>query len=243
MSQIPVKEQFVVHALKAFTSGEITNPLEIQGVKPRASAGNLAPSGQHGDRVPRPGTPDGLTVYTDPEDIPFGKPKVVYALAWTHDKARKFKTKAGKKKPWESVEPKLRAWKRWYERQGWTIYGAATGGWHIAKSPNPRVVHNKREPFDIYIGRPSKWGNPFSHKEGTRAEFKVETRQQAIDAYAEWIQTQPELLADLHELRGKTLGCWCSPLPCHGDVLSELAGSTLHAAIIREYDQQTKKRL
>jgi hypothetical protein len=82
-----------------------------------------------------------------------------------------------------------------------------------------RVVHCKREPYDVYIGRPSKWGNPFTHKPGTAARFRVSTRQEAIDAYAEWITTQPHLLADLHELKGKVLGCWCKPKACHGDVL------------------------
>jgi len=86
-----------------------------------------------------------------------------------------------------------------------------------------KVVHNKREPFDVYIGRPSKWGNPFSHQDGTLAEFKVGTRDEAVDAYAEWIKTQPDLLASLHELRGKVLGCWCAPKRCHGDVLVVLA--------------------
>ena len=87
----------------------------------------------------------------------------------------------------------------------------------------PRVVHNKREPFDVYIGRPSKWGNPFSHKDGTLAEFRVATRDEAVDAYAVWIETQPELLDSLGELRGKVLGCWCAPQRCHGDVLLALA--------------------
>lgn len=88
-----------------------------------------------------------------------------------------------------------------------------------------RVVHFKRGPFpfDVYIGRPSKWGNPFSHLDGTLAEFKVASRDEAISAYREWIQTQPDLLASLSELKGKTLACWCHPLPCHGDVLAELA--------------------
>jgi len=35
----------------------------------------------------------------------------------------------------------------------------------------------------------------------------------------------PELLAALPELRGKDLVCWCSPLPCHADVLLELANA------------------
>lgn len=78
------------------------------------------------------------------------------------------------------------------------------------------VVHCKVDPFDVYIGRPSKWGNPFVvDLDGTRAEV--------IEKYKNWIQTQPDLLNSLHELKGKVLGCWCSPKPCHGDVLTELA--------------------
>lgn len=78
------------------------------------------------------------------------------------------------------------------------------------------VVHCKRAPFDVYIGRPGKWGNPFTiGKDGTR--------EQVIAKYEAWLKTQPALLAQLPELKGKTLGCWCSPQPCHGDVLERLA--------------------
>lgn len=88
-----------------------------------------------------------------------------------------------------------------------------------------RIVHIKKEAYDVYIGRPSKWGNPFTHlKEDTKAEFVVATREIAISKYREWILTQPALLNDLHELKDKTLGCWCRPHSCHGDVLIELIG-------------------
>lgn len=87
------------------------------------------------------------------------------------------------------------------------------------------VVHCKRESYDVYIGRPSKWGNPFSHKPG-KGECQVDTVEQAIECYRRWIVTQPSLMADLHELRGKVLGCWCKPGPCHGDILLELAERT-----------------
>ena len=81
---------------------------------------------------------------------------------------------------------------------------------------NTLVVHWKRSRYDVYIGRPSKWGNPFSiGKDGTREDV--------VQKYEEWIQTQPHLLKDLSELRGKILGCWCAPLACHGDVLVRLA--------------------
>lgn len=86
-----------------------------------------------------------------------------------------------------------------------------------------RVVHCKKEPFDVYIGRPSKWGNPFTHKAGTKADVIVSNRDEAVAKYEEWILNQPQLLKSLHELKGKTLGCWCKPQSCHGDVLVKLA--------------------
>jgi len=80
-----------------------------------------------------------------------------------------------------------------------------------------RVVHCKRSPYDVYIGRPGPFGNPFEiGKDGTREEV--------VEKYAEWVLTQPELLAIIKtELKGKVLACWCAPKLCHGDILVELA--------------------
>jgi hypothetical protein len=78
-----------------------------------------------------------------------------------------------------------------------------------------RVVHCKKDQFDIYIGRPGPFGNPFViGRDGNR--------QEVIRKYREWIVNQPDLMDRIEELRGKVLGCWCSPEPCHGDVLVEL---------------------
>ena len=78
-----------------------------------------------------------------------------------------------------------------------------------------QVVHCQRSPYDVYIGRPSKWGNPFPlEDENDRCEV--------IEKYRAWILKQPELMAALNELEDKVLGCWCAPKPCHGDVLIEL---------------------
>lgn len=80
-----------------------------------------------------------------------------------------------------------------------------------------KVVH-KREHHDVYIGRPSKWGNPFIiGRDGTREEV--------IAKYEVWLKNNAELMAALPELKGKTLGCWCAPRACHGDVLLRLANS------------------
>lgn len=85
-----------------------------------------------------------------------------------------------------------------------------------------RVVNRYKEPCDVYIGRPSKWGNPFSHRDGTLAECKVDTLEEAIVAYEMWVRSRPELMKALGELRDKALGCTCKPRPCHGDVLVRL---------------------
>jgi len=78
-----------------------------------------------------------------------------------------------------------------------------------------KIVHCNKENFDIYIGRPSKWGNPFR-------EGKDGTRKEVINKYRKYILSNKELLDSLGELEGKTLGCWCKPKACHGDVLIEL---------------------
>lgn len=85
-----------------------------------------------------------------------------------------------------------------------------------------RVVHCKREKFDVYIGRPSKWGNPFTFKAGTIADFVV-PYDEVLPRYEAWLREQPHLMSSIHELRGKVLGCWCAPKMCHGDVLARLA--------------------
>lgn len=78
-----------------------------------------------------------------------------------------------------------------------------------------KVVNKYKESYDVYIGRGSKWGNPFVvGKDGTREEV--------IKKYHKWILGQFGLMASLYQLKGKTLGCFCKPKDCHGDVLVEL---------------------
>lgn len=76
------------------------------------------------------------------------------------------------------------------------------------------VVRLSRQPYDVYIGRPSKYGNPFRIGENG-------TRDEVCDLYARWLREEvvkdPELLNDILGLHGKRLGCYCAPLRCHGD--------------------------
>jgi len=88
-----------------------------------------------------------------------------------------------------------------------------------------RIVHIKTQPYDICIGRPSTWGNPYSHKRGTKAEFLVGSRKEAVEKYENYLINNPELMNSILELKGKTLGCWCKPKSCHGDILVKWAES------------------
>ncbi len=70
----------------------------------------------------------------------------------------------------------------------------------------------------VFVGRPSIWGNPFIvGRDGDRAEV--------IQKYRLWLPTRPQLLQRLPELKDGILVCYCHPLPCHADVLAELANA------------------
>jgi len=71
------------------------------------------------------------------------------------------------------------------------------------------------------LGRPSKWGNPFSHKPWSKAQFRTSCKAESLVKHREWILKSPEFIQAIKtELRGKILGCWCdNPYACHGYIL------------------------
>ncbi len=78
-----------------------------------------------------------------------------------------------------------------------------------------KVVNLRKEKYDVYISRGSKWGNKFLiGRDGYREDV--------IRKYKEWIMKNDYLLSCLDELKDKVLGCYCKPLACHGDILVEL---------------------
>ena len=84
---------------------------------------------------------------------------------------------------------------------------------------------NHNEEFDVYIGRGTLWGNPFPMEQETD-KFK---RNVVIEKYKiffkEEIVSDPKKLKLLLTLKGLRLGCHCSPLPCHGDVIANFLNS------------------
>jgi len=86
-----------------------------------------------------------------------------------------------------------------------------------------KVVNLKHEDYDVYIGRGSKWGCPYTviKDRPTLAKEIVNSKEEALSKYKEYVLNSPELMESLDELDGKVLGCFCKPELCHGDVLLE----------------------
>jgi hypothetical protein len=98
-------------------------------------------------------------------------------------------------------------------------------------------VHFRKYNHDVYIGRPSKWANPFTHKDldKTRAEYQVASRKEAIENFEKYLHSSG-LINDIGELRNKVLGCWCCNKPadgsektflCHGQVIAKYLNNEL----------------
>ena len=91
-----------------------------------------------------------------------------------------------------------------------------------------RVLNKRTDdiPLDaIYVGRPGKWGNPFKIGSTLNKVGEICTREKSIRLYRFRLETMEAIgkAMPLEELRGKDLVCWCAPLPCHADILLELA--------------------
>lgn len=85
----------------------------------------------------------------------------------------------------------------------------------MPKLYNARKVGRPNGP--VYIGRPSEWGNPFPFGPGV-------TREESIRLFEEWFVKDAERVARAKRLlKGKDLVCWCTPKPCHGEVLMRIA--------------------
>lgn len=128
----------------------------------------------------------------------------------------------------------------------WNKYADLTAPPPYVEPPAPKttVVNLRKEYYTVYIGRaaPGEWahdmtdrynyGNPFSTMPDSMASVRVSSHKEAITAYKQWLQgthwhaVEPArrqwILDTLHELKGKTLGCFCKPKPCHGDILVEM---------------------
>lgn len=110
------------------------------------------------------------------------------------------------------------------------------------------VVNQHKSKFSKYIGRDSRnamhFGNPFFVTNKKTKLGKVETAnlRECLLAFNDWLDgtrfqdVEPErrqwVLDNLEQLRGETLGCFCKPKACHGDIYRvKLGEMTLEEAL------------
>ncbi len=91
----------------------------------------------------------------------------------------------------------------------------------LSPEKRTRAVNMRDEPYDVYIGRPSEgltgpFGNPFRAGEALK-RFR--------EYFLERVGRDTEFRAQVLALRGKRLGCYCKPKPCHGDIIAEWVDS------------------
>jgi len=86
------------------------------------------------------------------------------------------------------------------------------------KRRKTKLVNRKIDYEDIYIGRGSPFGNPY-------IEGKDGTRKEVIEKYRDWfykrINKKPRFKRAVEALRGRRIGCYCVPKPCHGQIIVE----------------------
>lgn len=100
-----------------------------------------------------------------------------------------------------------------------------------------RVVNSRSETYGVYIGRRKEafhFGNPFTSGTSVITSLTVPTRYDSIKACYDWLAgtdhytVEPRrrqwVLEKIESLRGETLGCFCKPKACHGDVFRVLLG-------------------
>jgi hypothetical protein len=89
------------------------------------------------------------------------------------------------------------------------------------------VVNLRTHPYDVYIGRAGHghdgyFGNPYK----TRWDIRGATLKKYRAYFEHRLATDPEFKARVLALKGKKLGCFCKPHPCHGDIIAEYVNNS-----------------
>ena len=95
---------------------------------------------------------------------------------------------------------------------------------HPLRIQRSRIAGSRMPKDAIYVGRPTKWGNPY------KASDFVGSTESAVEAFRKLCESDPETIMEIQaKLKGKQLACWCGlvdssgrTIPCHADVLAEI---------------------
>jgi len=103
----------------------------------------------------------------------------------------------------------------------------------MSNSRRTRVVNLRKDKYDVYIGRAGRgqdgyFGNPFPLGSQPRGATIEKYRGYFLDR----LRTDERFARRVRALKGKTLGCFCKPHPCHGDVIAEYLDKPVRLAVV-----------
>lgn len=113
------------------------------------------------------------------------------------------------------------------------------------------VVNIRKQRSDIYIGRKNSevhFGNPFYLTESALAKTKVDSLEEALKSFHDWLAgiahqdieplRRKWIIENLDSLRGKSLGCFCKPKACHGDIYRVMLGEVSLDEVLKAVPKQ-----
>jgi len=87
---------------------------------------------------------------------------------------------------------------------------------YLPKEYKGKIVHCRRQKYDVYVGRPSNFGNPFEIGKGG-------TREEVIEKFKIYfmgrLHKDEQFKRAVNKLKGKVLACWCYPKDCHARII------------------------
>ena len=97
---------------------------------------------------------------------------------------------------------------------------------HPLRIQRKRTKGHKLPEGAVYVGRPTKWGNPFHAKSEI---FPTKSAEEAVMMFMETMRESPNFWDEVvRELQGKRLACWCKlDQPCHADMLCKIANGEI----------------
>lgn len=114
----------------------------------------------------------------------------------------------------------LQSTRRKYSNRERDLKADCENGWTVVANINTDsalISWAEAKGIYIYVGRGSKWGNPYQIPQDG-------DRDRVCWCYEQhYIKFKPSIIDNIESLEGKVLGCYCSPQRCHGDELAKRA--------------------
>lgn len=202
------------HFHRLMLAGEVLNRLECKDRSFVSRPGDCIPTSERQIR------PMATLVAKDPESIPQVWNYAIEVAAEDECDQPEQRHVQAAMREYNAKGGDLQATRRKYSNRERDLKADCENGWTVVANINTDsalISWAESKGKYVYVGRGSKWGNPF--KMGDDGD-----RETVCDCYKKhYVPNKPSILSDLDALAGMVLGCYCSPQRCHAETLASLA--------------------